>query len=563
MEVKPHFNRFGPFFVTIPARALELLAWTALAVLLLAGLPLFLCMAPWLDVTLYDIAARTVLRGGVPYRDVFDTNLPGPLWIHLLVRATLGYRSEVLRLVDAGLVGASIMLLANWLRPLGLSRVARVALAFVLCAFYLSTAELCHCQRDIWMLLPALVALYLRRRQLTEITAEKTPLTRLAMRGVLEGCCWALAFWIKPFVAVPGLACWLVAAVLARKAPHLGKRPAVDAVCVLLGGLLIGGVGIAWMMACGAWGSFLHILTVWNPEYVAHAHAMPLRERLGLMFGSFRVWDLLNVAAVPIALVTLCRGVLFPDGKNNLLVLLAGFYLAWLGQVVFLQQMHEYIQVPPLLIGMTFLAGRTATVAKPSTRRIAMIAFSVFVFAALTQHPLLRWNRLSAWPRCWREGSTAELRNWLSLVSSEHNPDWIKLEEIADYLRTLNVQDGELTCYNDSTHPLYLELDLQPSTPFLHFGLLLRCCPGRCEEIRETLAHSRERYVVSDLQDPMPERTFDAVAASNELALPPSFPAADLGLFPWTEPIIFRRGRYLVHRVSGPVAPLLQKSPKR
>jgi hypothetical protein len=548
--------------VTNPPRTLEIIAWTALAVLLIAGLPLFFCMAPWLDVTLYDIAARTVLRGGVPYRDIFDTNLPGPLWVHMLVRSTLGYRSEVLRIVDAGIVGVSIILLVNWLRPLGLSRAARVGLAFVLCAFYLSTAELCHCQRDVWMLFPALAALYLRRRQLAEIMDETTPLRRLAGRSVLEGFCWGLAFWIKPFVAVPGLACWLVAALLARRTPQVARRLAVDAFCVLLGGLIIGGIGVAWMMACGAWGPFLHVLTVWNPEYVAHARAMPLRERVGFMFGAFRVWDLLNVAAVPIALVTLCRGLLLADGKQNTLLLLAGFYLAWLGQVVILQQMHEYIQVPPLLIGLTFLAGSAATIARLSARRIAVIAFSVFVFAALTQHPLLRWNRLSAWPRCWTDGSTAELRNRLSRVNSEHNPDWVKLGEVADFLRGLNLKDGELTCYNDSTHPLYLDLDLQPSTPFLHFGLLLRCCPGRSEDMREMLARSRERYVVSDLQDPMPERTFDEVAASNELALPTTFPASDRSLFPWTEPIVFRRGRYLVHRISGPVAPLLPRPAK-
>jgi hypothetical protein len=549
-------------FVTISVRVFEFLAWTALAAISLAGLPLFICMAPWLDVTLYDVAARTVLRGGVPYRDIFDTNLPGPLWVHLLVRATLGYRSEVIRIVDIALVGASILLLVNWLRPLALSRGARVGLAFVLSAFYLSTPELCHCQRDVWMLLPALAALYLRRRQVADMMQEKLLLKRLALRGVLEGFFWAAAFWIKPFVAVPALACWLVAALQTRRAPYRGIRLAVDAGWVLLGGLAAGGAGVAWMMACGAWEPFLHVLTVWNPEYAAHARAMPLQERERLMFGSFQVWDLLNVAAVPLALLTLFGGFRLAESKRNTLVLLAAFYLAWLGQVVFLQQMHEYIQVPPLLIGLTFLAGSAAAVARPAARRIAVLGFCVFVFVALTQHPLLRWNRLALWPRCWREGSTAELRNRLSLVYSEHNPDWTKLEEIADYLRSLNLKDGELTCYNDSTHPIYLNLDLEPSTPFLHFGLLLRCCPGRCEDMREALAQSRERYVVSDVQDPIAYEAFAAVEASNELALPPMFPTAYRDLFPWTEPIVFRRGRYLVHRVTGPVAPLLPNNAK-
>ena len=44
--------------------------WAVAALALLAGVPLFLCMPPWNDVTLHDMVVRTILRGGVPYRDV-------------------------------------------------------------------------------------------------------------------------------------------------------------------------------------------------------------------------------------------------------------------------------------------------------------------------------------------------------------------------------------------------------------------------------------------------------------------------------------------------------------
>src|SRR5262249_36124668 len=49
----------------------------AFGVLLVVGVPLFLRMPLWADSALYDTCAMTVLRGGVHYRDTFDTNLPG------------------------------------------------------------------------------------------------------------------------------------------------------------------------------------------------------------------------------------------------------------------------------------------------------------------------------------------------------------------------------------------------------------------------------------------------------------------------------------------------------
>ena len=41
----------------------------------------------------------------------------------------------------------------------GRRRVPGVWVAALLFAFYLSTSEFCHAQRDVWMLLPALAAL--------------------------------------------------------------------------------------------------------------------------------------------------------------------------------------------------------------------------------------------------------------------------------------------------------------------------------------------------------------------------------------------------------------------
>src|SRR6516225_78554 len=132
------------------------LAWVVLAALVLFNLPLFLCMPLWTDVTLYDICAGNVLDGGVHYRDVFDNNFPGIVWLHVLIRSLLGWSHEAIRLVDLLFLTGSLLLLANWLKLVGRSRAVQVWTVALCFLFYFSTTEMCHCQRDPWAFLPAL-----------------------------------------------------------------------------------------------------------------------------------------------------------------------------------------------------------------------------------------------------------------------------------------------------------------------------------------------------------------------------------------------------------------------
>ncbi|MFO0822339.1 MAG: hypothetical protein U0792_04360 [Gemmataceae bacterium] len=136
--------------------------WVVTALTLLAGVPLFLCMPPWVDVTLYDMAARSILRGGVYYRDVFDTNLPGVTWVMASVRFVFGWSYEALRVFDLLVIAAEVALLIVWVRKAGGSAAAAAWFAAAAALFYLGTSEFNHIQRDPWMLLPALVAARLR-----------------------------------------------------------------------------------------------------------------------------------------------------------------------------------------------------------------------------------------------------------------------------------------------------------------------------------------------------------------------------------------------------------------
>src|SRR5438094_434799 len=124
-------------------RGPALIAWAALLLVLAVGLPLFLCMPLWFDVIHYDLCARKLLRGGVLYRDVFDNNLPGVIWMQAAVRAALGWRPEMLRLADFSFMALVVLLLLRWVPAGGRGAPARVGTAAALAAFYLFTPEMC------------------------------------------------------------------------------------------------------------------------------------------------------------------------------------------------------------------------------------------------------------------------------------------------------------------------------------------------------------------------------------------------------------------------------------
>jgi hypothetical protein len=571
---------------------LEALGWCALALALVVLLPLFVCMPLCGDVELYDSAALNVLQGGAQYREIFDTNLPGMVWAHLLFRPILGWRSEAIRLVDMAVVAAIIWLLVTWFRPLGVSRSARVWMAFLLAVAYLTTSEWCHCQRDTWMLLPSLAALHLRRRQLATLVSSESVMAGALAAAPLEGFVWALAFWVKPFVIVPALCCWLTSAlVVLRSAARPVRLVVLDGAGVLTGALLAGLLGVGWLMWSDSWGPFWDVFLHWNPEYVA-TNRVSQGQRLMYLATRLTPWNLAHMLAVPVAGVVMLRFVKDrARGQSNSdlsplaqRALLAAFYLGWLLQVEVIQKRFDYVLVPPMLMALPLAAEWIA-----SRRRwqpvVAVLVVSVVLIPA--QQFLVNWDRqvrhdepgalaavaketrratwerlesqvvrLVWWGRCWSEGSTPRVKNALKLTTIGYQPDWECLEDVADWLRKRALKDGELTCYYDSSHHLYLELHLKPSTPYLQFGNTLTYFPKHHDLIRRQLQDSPQRYVVSDLRAVLIDSPTALEGAT--LELPADFPQKFKHVFPWDLPIVFRSGPYTVHRVDGPVGPLVE-----
>jgi hypothetical protein len=523
----------------------ECCLWLLLFVVLAVDLPAFLCMGLNTDALQWDVCAHSVLQGGVAYRDAAENNLPGMLWLHLLIRGLFGWRPEVLRLADLLIVLAVIWRLSSWL-PSTATRSQRLGLALVLLVFYLSTTEWSHCQRDVWMLLPALLALGLRRRQMQRLSREDCRGRWVAGSAFAEGLLWSAAFWIKPFVGVPALLCWLISARLACRAPAAKRwNVALDGAALLAGGLAGGLAGCAWLVGSGAWPSFFEIVFVWNRQYIVHDLTGEMEWLGGIgFFQRLFPWMLVHLIAVPDALRQIWRAVAGrsrpAEPETAADALLAGVYLGWLAQACFLQHLFDYVLAPPVLLGLTLVARRFASTQGKLFRGLVL---TFLVTCMLWLFPRLYLDRLGLWGRCVREGSTPELRDRLNLTTQI---DWSELEQVSGYLRGQDVRDGEVSCTHMGILPLYGELGVRPSTRFNCLRKPVTVFKGQRDYIYGLLADSPQRFMVCDIdsegmaKSPLP-------AALRGEAPPASYP--------WLDRIVFRSGRYVVFRLSGPETP--------
>jgi hypothetical protein len=579
--------------------------WIATALALLAGVPLFLCMPPWNDVTLHDMAVRTMLRGGIHYRDVFDTNLPGIDWAMASVRLLLGWSYEALRAVDLLVIAVEVAFLLVWVRRAGGADYSVAWLAAAAALFYPFTSEFNHMQRDPWLLLPALAAARLRLWRTTKpilfaigrppeggTAVSSPPPLKIPFRwSVLEGMAWGAAVWVKPHVMVPAAALWIVSAiVLARRETR--RRILLDLAGLVTGGLIAGAAGVAWLIGTGAWPYFLDVFLNWNPSYLADMWGEAI-ARFIRTFHCFRPWSILHYAAISLAILALWEARAWSRqpgepgrvwgtpwfytsaGSESVAVtraLLGAFYLGWLAQAVFLQKGFDYVQVPLLLLGMAVVATHRWAFGFAYLIWFAILAaiLNLPVLAPVTrtiepwlpevqaiQDPLTDFRIMKLWPRCWQEGGSAELRDKLGHYTNIFcGTNWKDLEDVAHFLKTLEppLGPGELNCWHDSTHPLYLMLNLEPATRYMHYGTAfgIRVQAG---QIAADVAASRQRYVVSDLMRMTWYRNeaYAPGANGDPHQLPRWFPVSQRNAFPWNQPIVFRSGRYVVHKVEKPL----------
>ena len=547
--------------------------------LLLVELPVFVRMPLWVDATLYDVSAWTMLNGGLPYRDVFDTNLPGMPLLHLVVRSVFGFSHEALRCADLLVFAGIIALLSSAARRAGVGFVPRFWLAFACCHFYLMEGEFSQVQRDTWMLLPSLAAFACRAKRFNA-DAPSSRSNRWAWR---EGVLWGAAIWIKPHVVVPMVFLWLQGLGWRLRA---GRRRELitESLAQLAGLMLVGGVGLTLIAVTGTWGPMWEVMLHWNGEYYDFS-ATEYLDRLTSSVSYFDQWSLVHFVAIPLA----AWNVLFRysrDSEGVARASLDALYLGWLAQATLLQKTFAYAHAPAILLALASLTARRWP-AGPVVLGWS-VAGTVVWFAA-DQSPRLRnaiegageinpvavqqiipfrdyanIRRLDHWAECWQADGPPNKTSLSHYANNFAAPDWAELKRVENFLREREVGDGEVLAWDDTTHPLYLALDIRPAIPYQHVMTALQFISKR-PLIRDQTNNCGAKFIVSDMLVPY---TFAEGWPDNSSAprLPRNFPDEHRNLFPWNQPILFRTRRFVVHKFEHPITddlPLSSEVPLR
>ncbi|QDT89381.1 hypothetical protein [Gimesia algae] len=545
------------------AKRVTVYTWIAVIVFtlfLMLCVPLFIRMPLATDVVLYDLQAQTALSGGTLYQDVFETNLPGIVWLHMLVRPLVGMSSDALRVVDLLILGGSILLLMFWNCRNQFSITAMLWMGITLFAFYFSLTEWCHFQRDTLILFPALVALWLRRKQTDRILeaeslSHKTSVLVVWGWGFLEGLCWATAFWIKPFVAVPALCVWIGSLFLIRQP----RKMLIDFSGLLLGGLTLGAIGITWLWQTGAWPWFYETFTEWNPEYVAARKAGWNPLRFAQFLFRFYPWCLLHLIAVPLSFSTVWQcWKIHKQSKSTLetgqrdTLLLSLMYLGWLFQSYAFQHLFDYVHPPSHLLAIAVIGVYLGSRAQAQSLNLAW-KMGVFLFTvmAVLSFPNFKPERIQLWPTCVLNQSNLQLKSELALMVQV---DWDDLAAVKAFLEKQNLKDRELHCYNSTLVYLYPELAVEPATRYVFFDSILIFCPKHRRELMESVKTSPQKLIVTDLlESGFDRKTALAKSPNSNQLTPPAYPVSLKGAYPWSQPVVFRAGRYLVHQVQRPL----------
>jgi hypothetical protein len=548
------------------------------------------------------MAARNLLHGGVHYRDLFDTNLPGFVWVMTALYAGFGPNVIVVRLVDLLIVLGVVLLIDRLAKWGGATPAGRWWVFASTALFYPFTAEMSHAQRDTWMALPSLVAVLLRVRRGVRCPDSPT-LASHFRHSFYEGLLWGAAVWMKPHIALMAMGVWLLTVWrLAAEFPRPRQAIARDFLGNLLGGLAVGLPGVCWLVASGAWPAFHDVFTNWNPYYMRLAqNEFDIRLKDELFW--FPPWSLGLILTLPLAVLSVLDmapwlnragtgsgagwlGRRLPwqlwdkqAGPDARFVrgVLGGLYLVWAAQAFFVQRGFQYVHVPETLLMFGLWASHrwawafVAIVWLALTSGLWLVADSDTRLKNelngvdakirerfLPRHLLTDTDRLRLWPECWRLCMPDSERYALWDKLNRHPPheaviSWTEIAELAEFFRAQGVKDGEVLAWFDSPHAVFLLLDVKPGFRYMHVFTAISINTvdaanvGYPQVMTELEAADRAKYAISDLEWVVVVSGTEEHRREDFLG-PPRNPPRDLlpahsplsHMFPFNQPTIFR-----------------------
>jgi hypothetical protein len=218
-------------------------------------------------------------HGRIPYRDIFETSMPGTFAFHYVIGKLFGYGDDAFRYVDLTLLGALLIVAYKFMNRFGRQTGILAAMLFGL--VYLSQGQTMSLQRDYIGIIPvAFAILCIPARMNIQIRLE-----RFALVGFLFG----MSILIKPHlgIALP----FVFAALLAfrwnkqKKSGHDFIKCAAVAGAALLAPLCI---AMAWLAADSALEAFTDIVINYLPLHSAMTGGQ--RTIFGLDRALYLIW---------------------------------------------------------------------------------------------------------------------------------------------------------------------------------------------------------------------------------------------------------------------------------
>ncbi|MBM4361031.1 MAG: hypothetical protein FJ096_23275, partial [Deltaproteobacteria bacterium] len=252
----------SPSSTSVPARE-RLLRLLCLAVIVAGALQIAL-YRHGRDQGIYALVARTVLEGGMPYRDAFDFKPPGIFVVYAVARLLSGSAQWGIRAVEvlglAGMVAAMVSLAdrlwgertAGWLAA-ALAVLVHAQLEFWHTAQPESFGGMLS-MLGVWLVCPP--------------AAEPTKTRRLtAARLVAAGAAFGATGLLKPPLAGGGAVLGLWVAARTYRETRRTRDLARDLALVFVGGVAPIALCLGWFAARGALADLHETLFVFTPHY--------------------------------------------------------------------------------------------------------------------------------------------------------------------------------------------------------------------------------------------------------------------------------------------------------
>ncbi len=323
--------------------------------------------------------------GCVPYRDIFDMNMPGMYLAYWIIGRFSGYTASGVRFADLLILSGMLAMTWLWMRRLG-SRTAWCG-CILWGLMYLAAGPMTSLQREYLLLLPVAAGLFAH-------SALETHRLRQAVVGLLFG----VAATMKPQAAIgfPLLLLFDLRGGLQPGDPGLREPLRRVALPAILGfGLPVSCV-LVYLWLAGTLASFVDIVVRYLPLYGSlsgwHETLSGVRRAWYLVenyrtLGGFGLW----IAPAAVGTYFALCGSSLSDGSKRQVRLLLGLAALYSVYPVFSGQFWPYHWLPFLYFLMQLAS--LCLVAQPmsasrSARLFPPLVFALAMAAALPLHPV-------------------------------------------------------------------------------------------------------------------------------------------------------------------------------